>query len=289
MCRDARVDLPSMRERAKVLGEYRWVIDKIAKGTNWGVFDLADGPSVWMDSNLKHLPVGALRFAEAGVRELLAEQNITADQPVVRRLDLTTDVGFIDATEAQRALVALSAVTVAQHKLVIYHAKGSKRIESVSWKIGKTIRLRIYDSLAKDPARAVDGFAGLLRFEHQYVPTRPNQVTVDAIMNRDLAPLATAPLALGEDDSRIVADLHALNAILKRRAPATARGDAKAERQLGTLVRGYLGGRDAWNVKRAADDRATEMRRLGLSLHPDLPEPVDLGPILAAVRRAWTR
>lgn len=280
MCRNALGDLSALKAKAKVFGEHRWVIDRIAKGTNWGVFDLADGPSIWMDSNLKHLPVGAMRFAEAGVRELLVKQNVAADQPVVRRLDLTTDVGFIDANEAQRTLVALSAVTVAQHKLCVYHAKGSKKIESVSWVVGKSVRLRVYDSLAKDVKRAVHGFAGLLRFEHQHMPTKPNQVPVDTIMDRDLSGLATAPLTVGENGSKIVADLHALNAILKQRGSLTGKGDAKAERQLGTLVRAYLGGRDEWQVKRTADDRATEMRRLGLSLHPDLPEPVDLAPVL---------
>lgn len=288
MCRNAHGDLSALKAEAKVIGEHRWVIEKIAKGTNWGVFDLADGPSIWMDSNLGHLPVGALRFAEAGVRELLDKHNISADQPVVRRLDLTTDVGFGDAVEAQRALVAFSAVSAAHHKLCVYYAKGSKKIESVSWIVGKSIRLRVYDSLARDPKRKVDGFAGLLRIEHQHMPTKPNQVPVDTIMGRDLSGLATAPLTVGQDGSRIVADLHALNAILKRRSPVTSKGDAVAERQLGTLVRAYLGGRDEWQVSRHADDRASELRKLGLSLHPDLPEPTDLGPLLAAVRAVWT-
>lgn len=259
----------------------------VASQASWGLRKTSAGPLFWVVFNLKHLPSKALSFAEAEVRRLLQSEGLSGTLPVVTRMDLTTDVGFYSASQARRTLDALSAVTVPRYKLRVYYGKGSKQVESVSWIMGDRVRLRVYDSLANDDGRSIDGFNGLIRFEHQHAPRKAKQVGVDALKGRDLSQLAAAPLSAGESGQLTVGDLRALNDLLVERGGQEPRGDARAERRLGALVRAYLGGQAEWAVKRTAYDRATEMRRLGLSLHPDLPQPVDLGPLLAAVRAAW--
>ena len=220
------------------------------------------------------------------VFDVLERENIEALPPVVSRLDLTTDVGFLADVDAQRVLAALSAVTIPGFKLVTYRGRGSSRIESVAWQSAKRIRLRVYDSLAKDESRAVTGFAGLVRFEHQYAPEKRRQLDVATIKTMDLASLSVAPLGTPEAGSRIVGDLAAMNTLLKQMG-GDGKSDVVAERRLGTLVRAYLEGRDAWPSRRVARERMAELRQLGLSLSPELPDPVDLGPVLSAVKSAW--
>lgn len=287
VCREVTGEIDEILQNAQAIGSRRFVVERLGTSTEWGVRRVRDGVSIWMESNLRHLPIGALLFAQSAVFEVLKRHSIDAADPVVSRLDLTTDVGFVDAVEADRVLIALSSVAVAGHKRVVYFAKGSSRVESVAWISGRRIRLRVYDSVAKDPSRAVAGYQSILRFEHQHAPLKAAQTTAERVQAMELAELAVSPLMSPGNKERAAGDLAWLNATLKRTGGSSGKADAVAERRLGTLVRGYLEGRDGWTSKRSADDRAAEMRRLGLSLALELPEPVDLSPLLEAVKSAW--
>lgn len=286
-CRELQGDLKAVEARGQPMGPRRTVLGGVPSQMNWGLRRTSAGPSFWVVFELKHLPVRALSFAQAEVLRLLQSERLAGAVPVVSRLDITTDVGFRSASRAAQVLDALSATTVSGHKMRVYFGKGSKKVETVSWYVGRRLRLRVYDSLARDAQRGIEGVGGLIRFEHQHAPKKPMQRDVYAIKENDLSQLAVAPLSAGESGQLIVGDLRALNDLLVERGGQEPRGDARAERRLGALVRAYLGGQAEWAVKRTAYDRATEMRRLGLSLHPNLPQPVDLGPLLAAVRAAW--
>lgn len=248
-------------------------------------------------------PAGLLSPLAAPAAEGIAAQHLASlgltvcSPPTVSRLDITTDVEFKSQALAQQVLEAISAVTAPRYKITTYYAKGSRRIETVTWsktlKKGaneKThIQLRVYDRTARTVENPTPETRPVIRFEHQLrQPRASRQRTLSALLAEGFSDLATSPLAIGSTGELVVADLAGMHArLVQLLATGAIRTDAEAERLLGMMARMHGIGPAAWPNARTARRRAARLRELGLVMSPTPPAAIDLGPLLTAVRKAW--
>jgi hypothetical protein len=285
--------LPTRRLSRRERGESRWATHRI-NGVKVGAFPahgllVTEGrlaPVLSGDVD-DHSLASAGSLVEGGerVRAALASVGVSiTDRPVMRRIDLATDLRFEDAADGAQVLRAFAGVHMPRHRQDRRTTAGTNT-GTVSWLADHRIVLRIYDA---GEHHGTDAPGVRLRFERQWHPRKAGQQTPESVLARDLGALFLGPFRKLMRATPTVLSLSPRAAEL--RIIEQAQRDkrfAVAERRIG-MVRVFELGQDTalWGSKAA--DRRREMRDLGIVIDERASAtPWDLRPLLDALASPW--
>lgn len=261
-------------------------LDKTAVGVDWTPTEF----SSWLMLNpaMMH-PRGSMFFLDTAPLRL-AEHGIWVPQEeTVARMDLAVDIEFRSFDDAQVALEALAALHVPRLRISPEHATGSPALETVAWVGGgkkRRIKLRVYDRDAK-AGKATTRGPRVLRFERQDRRCSRDQLSLASYLEVDHTKTITSPICRSYGERVLVADARGLYREISRMHEAAEIRGAVADRMRRAVAKLNRAGTDLEPTPSIPRKDIDDFRTRGLAFSPTRNVPVDLTPLLAAVRQAW--